>query len=196
MRERLTVLSALASGESCVVVASAMALAQGTLSPTELAASVDVLKPGDRLEPDAFLTRLSALGYAIEPLVERPGQAGRRGGIVDVFPPQAETPLRIELLGREIESLRRFDPASQRSVGPVDSAPLGPAREAVLAPDGEAPAALDLSGLSGEARGRFEEELALLRAGTGFPADYFYVPFLARATLLDHLPSGTAVVID
>src|SRR3989337_1446183 len=142
-----------------------MALAQGTLSPGELATAADVLTPGDRLEPDAFLAHLSALGYAIEPLVERPGQASRRGGVVDGFPPQAEAPLRIELLGREIESLRRFDPASQRSVGPVDSAPLGPAREAVLAPDGASLAALDLSGLSGEARDRFEEELALLHAG-------------------------------
>src|SRR3990170_2057523 len=196
VRERLTVLSALASGDRCVVVASAMALAQGTLSPTELAASADILKPGDRLEPEAFLARLSALGYAIEPRVERPGQASRRGGIVDVFPPRAEAPLRIELVGREIESLRRFDAASQRSVGPVDSAPFGPAREAVLATDGDALAALDLSGLPAEARQRFEEELALIRAGTGFPADYFYVPFLASATLLDHLPEGAGVIID
>jgi transcription-repair coupling factor (superfamily II helicase) len=196
VRDRLTAVSRLAAGGRCVVVASAMALAQGTLSPAELAASAGVLKPGDRLEPDGFLARLSALGYSIEPLVERPGQASRRGGIVDVFPPQAEAPLRIELLGREVESLRRFDPASQRSVGPVDSAPLGPAREALLAAVGDGLAALDLSGLSGEARERFGEELALLHAGAGFPADYFYVPFLARATLLDHLPAGAAVVID
>ncbi|HLB26743.1 MAG TPA: DEAD/DEAH box helicase, partial [Dehalococcoidia bacterium] len=196
VRDRLAALSRLAAGGRCVVVASAMALAQGTLSGPELAASAGVLRPGGRLEPDAFLARLSALGYSVEPLVERPGQASRRGGIIDVFPPQAEAPLRIELVGREIESLRRFDAASQRSVGPVDSAPFGPAREAVLAPDGDALAALDLSGLPAEARQRFEEELALIRAGTGFPADYFYVPFLASATLLDHLPEGAGVIID
>src|SRR3970282_1388729 len=47
-----------------------------------------------------------------------------------------------------------------------------------------------------EAGERCGEELALLRAGAGFPADSFYVPFLARATLLDHLPAGAAVIID
>ncbi len=196
VRERLLAVSQMKHGEGCVVVASAMALAQRTLSPRELAASVRVLGRGDRLNPDEFLARLSALGYGIEPLVERPGQASRRGGIIDVFPPQAEGPVRIELVGREIESLRRFDPATQRSVGPVESLELGPAREAVFPPDEKALARLDPSRCTKEARQRFEEELRLLREGAGFPTDYFYVPFLAGATLLDHLPPQATVLID
>src|SRR3990172_9099734 len=65
------------------------------------AAAIAVLAGGAaRFAPAGSLPRLSALGYSIEPLVERPGQASRRGGIVDVFPPPAEAPLRGEPLGR------------------------------------------------------------------------------------------------
>ncbi|MEE8347086.1 MAG: hypothetical protein V3S20_07050, partial [Dehalococcoidia bacterium] len=199
VRQRLMAL--LPRGGCNVIIASAMALAQRTLSPQEMAASVRVLGPGSRLEPEEFLARLSALGYAIEPLVERPGQASRRGGIIDVFPPQAEAPVRIELVGREIESLRRFDPASQRSVETVESVALGPVREVVL-PAGAEPgtehalARLDFSRCTDEARERFREEISLLEAGVGFAADSFYVPFLARATLLDHLPPETVIILD
>jgi transcription-repair coupling factor (superfamily II helicase) len=118
-----------------------------------------------------------------------------------VFPAQAEAPVRIELVGREIESLRRFDPETQRSVGPTEDVELGPAQEAVFGPDaesgtGERLGGLDLSRCSREARQRFQEELSLLASGAGFAGDHFYVPFLARATLLDHLPPGAAVVVD
>jgi len=82
VRQRLTAMSLLGSGGRHVIIASAMALAQRTLSPQELAASTRVLRPGSRLDPDRILAHLMALGYAIEPLVERAGQASRRGGII------------------------------------------------------------------------------------------------------------------
>ncbi len=199
VRQRLLVISGLAAGTRCVVVASAAALAQRTLSPEDIAASARTLEAGARLDPDGFLAELSALGYAIEPVVERQGQASRRGGIIDVFPALAEAPLRIELLGRQIESLRRFDPATQRSVGPVERELLTPSREFVVRPRGKAAellAGLDLSRCTKEARARWEEEAALLRDGAGFAADHFYVPFLAPATLLDHIPPGAAVIVE
>jgi transcription-repair coupling factor (superfamily II helicase) len=201
VRQRLTAISLLADGRQFIFIASAMALAQRTLSPQELAASTRILRRGSHLDPDRFLAQLAALGYAIEPLVERAGQTSRRGGIIDVFPSGAEAPVRVELVGREIESLRRFDPETQRSVGPTESVELGPAQEVVLTPDAESStrdslARLDLSRCSKEARQRFREEISLLASGTGFASDHFYVPFLARATLLDHLPPGAAVIVD
>ncbi len=201
VRQRLTAISQLADGGRHVVIASAMALAQRTLSPQELAASTRVLRQGSRLDPDRFLAQLAALGYAIEPLVERAGEASRRGGIIDVFPPQAEAPVRIELVGREIESLRRFDPETQRSVGPTESVELGAAQEAVFTANAEPSAEdmlaqLDLSRCSREASQRFGEELSLLASGKGFSGDHFYVPFLARATLLDHVPPAATVIVD
>jgi transcription-repair coupling factor (superfamily II helicase) len=201
VRQRLEAISLLTGGSRPIVIASVMALAQRTLSPRELADSTRLLRPGARLDPGRFLAQLVALGYAGESLVERAGQASHRGGIIDVFPPQAEAPVRIELVGREIESLRRFDPESQRSLGPAEEVALGPAQEAMFAPDAESAAGdplgrLDLSRCSPEARQRFQDELSHLASGTGFAGVHFYVPFLAHATLLDHLPPRAAVIVD
>ena len=64
-------------------------------------------------------------------IVVEPGQFARRGGILDIFPASAEQPVRLELFGDEIETLRRFDPATQRSGERIQSVTIGPAREAL-----------------------------------------------------------------
>src|SRR5579884_3051481 len=89
-----------------LVVTSAMALAQRTLAPAERQAATLTVRTGMRIARAELLARLLTLGYETVPLVEARGQVGHRGGIVDVFPPSAELPLRIELFGDEIESLR------------------------------------------------------------------------------------------
>ena len=71
------------------------------------------------------------LGYTARPLVETPGQFSRRGGIVDIWPPNLRRPLRIELFGDEIDSLRTFDPSTQRTLARVEQAWIGPASEAL-----------------------------------------------------------------
>src|SRR5512134_48667 len=111
LRDRLQVLAALRERRPAVIVACALAVAQRTLSPAEARESLHKLEVGGELESDAFLRALVALGYNMEPVVLEPGQAGHRGGIIDVFPPTAEFPVRVELVGREIESLRLFDAA-------------------------------------------------------------------------------------
>src|SRR5205085_8085783 len=63
--------------------------------------------------------------------VEEPGQFSHRGGIVDLFPPTLQQPVRIEFFGDEIESLRTFDQETQRSLNPIASCAIGPAREAL-----------------------------------------------------------------
>ena len=127
--------------EQPVVVASAQAAAQRTLTPAELAQATETVAGSVggarlwRLGPETgFLRRLALRGYRFLPLVEEAGQASRRGGIIDVFPPAADSPVRIELVGDRVESLRLFDPASQRSVAKVESAVVGPAREVILSP--------------------------------------------------------------
>ncbi len=197
VRDRLQAV-AMAKTGARVIVASALALAQRTLSVGGAQNATQRLKAGQRLEMDAFLARLSAAGYVMEPLVQEAGQASRRGGIIDVFPPASQLPLRIELVGREVESLRLFDPATQRSVRTVDEVTLGPAREAVLSPGagGGVLSSLDLSACSRGVRQRFEEELSYLREGVGFSGDSFYAPFLADGTLLEHLPPGALALVD
>ena len=72
------------------------------------------------------------MGYRVAPTVEEPGELNRRGGIVDIFPPGDELPLRIEFFGDEIDSLRRFDPITQRSEAQVREARGRPAHEIPL----------------------------------------------------------------
>jgi len=196
---RLRVLERLANAEGAapIVVTSGMALAQRTLAPAGRERRV-VLEPGSRLSLAATLEHLQTLGYETVSLVEAPGQVSRRGGIIDVFPPAAELPLRIELLGGTVESLRSFNPASQRTVALVQRAELGPAREASVDParlkallDG-----LDSTNLSEDARARFEDEAERLRGGDLAVAGGFYLPFLTPSSLLEHLPAASLVLVD
>jgi transcription-repair coupling factor (superfamily II helicase) len=195
VRDRLRAASALGVGERIIVVASALGVAQRTLSPGEVGGGLRRLGKGEHLEIETFLRELASLGYSIEPVVAGVGEASRRGGIIDVFPPGEELPVRIELLGREIESLRAFDPATQRSVGPVESIEIGPARE-IVAPDLLRLLDLDFGRSTTAVRERFEEELKNLEEGAAFEGRDFYVPLLARATLLDHLPDDALLIFD
>ena len=197
IRRRLEVLSQLSRGTPAVIVASALAIAQRTLSPAEVRETVRRLNVGERFEIEQFLRAATAIGYSVEPVVEEAGQIARRGRIIDVFPPASELPVRIELMGAEIESLRLFDQATQRSVRTIDDVLITPARELVLHNASLKPLEeLDLSGLSGETRERFEEELALLRGGEMPAALDFYVPLLASGTLPEHLPEAALVILD
>jgi transcription-repair coupling factor (superfamily II helicase) len=201
--QRLRVLSLLSSGvDAPIVVASAQAVAQRTLTPAELGQATETLSVGAPIAsgPEGFLRRLALRGYRFLPLVEEAGQASRRGGIIDVFPPAADSPVRVELVGDRIESLRRFDPASQRSVAKVESVVVGPAREVILPPAtlGDLRKALNYDGCSPDVAERFQEEFSTLEVGapTGRGGDAFYVPFLAHGTLLDFLPPDAILVCD
>jgi len=194
VRDRLRVLSLLSAagdGSAPIVVASGQAVAQRTLSPQAQAEAVVTVAVGSPLEVEPFLRHLSASGgYRFLPLVDEAGQASRRGGIIDVFPPTSDMPLRIELLGNRVESLRLFDPASQRSVSPLDALAIGPAREVLLPPTGleELRKRLDFARCLPQVAERFQEELSSLAAAASFSGDAFYVPFLAQGALLDFLP--------
>jgi len=195
VRDRLRAASALRTRERSATFASALAVAQRTLSPDEARHSVRHLRTGERTDVEVLIRELAGLGYTIEPLVEAAGQASRRGGIIDVFPSSAELPVRIELFGHEIESLREFDPGTQRSVGAIDEFEIGPARE-IVAPDTSALRKLDYSGCPGAVRERFQEELTQLEEGLAFAGQEFYTPLLASANLPDHVTGEALVVVD
>ena len=132
---RVAALSAWRSGAARVLVASVQALVQHTIAPDDLPAEPRRLRIGARIRPDALLHELLAFGYVPTTEVAGRGEFARRGGLVDVFPPSAPLPVRIEFFGDEIESLRAFDPTDQRTVGPLEEAVLLPASE-FLAPHG------------------------------------------------------------
>ena len=116
---RIAALSQLA--DAPLVTLSAAALVQKTMPPDTLRASTLTLRPGD-LTPLADLTaRLVTAGYQRCAQVEGPGQFSVRGGILDVFPPRADAPVRIEFWGDEIDSMAAFDVGSQRRGASLDA---------------------------------------------------------------------------
>jgi transcription-repair coupling factor (superfamily II helicase) len=159
------------------------------------------LEVGQSVDRDALVRTLCAAGYTRQPLVEERGEISARGGILDLFPPQRACPVRIELLGDEVESIREFDAASQRSQGPLGYVVAPPPRE--LLPDrslviersDELRALATTQGLEPRAVDAFVD--ALLR-GDVPPGAEAVAPLLHRGTetVLDFLPPDTLIVVD
>lgn len=126
---RLSVLDRLAQNDCGLVVCSLRALLQTTLSPEQLKRSRFQLKVGELVDRDTIVELLAEEGYSRVGMVERRGEFSLRGGILDVFPLTGD-PVRLELFGDEIESIRVFDRDSQRSVMSVNSVEILPARQA------------------------------------------------------------------
>jgi len=133
MMERLRALATLAlyeeSDKPPLVVTSALAIMSKTIPQRDFAAACHALKPGKAAEPLELLRRWQSMGYEVEDVVEVPGQMSKRGGIIDVFSPCSQLPVRIEFFGNQIESMRCFDPESQRSTSPVSSVIVTPVKE-------------------------------------------------------------------
>jgi transcription-repair coupling factor (superfamily II helicase) len=115
-------------GDRHFFIAHAEALAQRTIPPDVLKRHTLTFKRGRDL-PDDFAKNLSALGYQSVPVVEDEGTFATRGGIVDIFSPAHAKPVRIELFGDTIESMRFFNPETQRSEDVTDSFTVIPPRE-------------------------------------------------------------------
>ncbi|HJD47698.1 MAG TPA: transcription-repair coupling factor [Candidatus Mediterraneibacter norfolkensis] len=129
---RMEVLRALIEkepGKSLTVITTMDAFLDGLSGPDEIGKRRMSLKSGEEMDFSEFQSRLSAIGYEREEQIEGPGQFAVRGGILDVFPLTEELPVRIELWGDEIDSIRRFDVESQRSVENLDQVTIYPATE-------------------------------------------------------------------
>jgi len=115
--------------EPLIVVTSVQALLQATPLPDALAADTITLEVDIESDLGEITDALQASGYAFEPEVASKGQATRKGGLLDVWAPTDTWPTRIEFFGPVVESIRRFDPATQRSVEKIPLISLPPARE-------------------------------------------------------------------
>ena len=165
------------------------------LAPTRfLLGSSLVLDVGQKLDVEQMRTRLEASGYRCVDTVYEHGEFAVRGALIDLFPMGSKQPLRIDLFDDEIETLRTFDPETQRSIDKVDSVKLLPAREFPL----EKKAITDF-------RGRFRERFDVdfrrcpiyqdLSTGITPAGIEYYIPlfFEETATLFDYLPQDTQV---
>ena len=126
---RARALLAMATGEARVVVASAPALLQKLAAPSMLVARSLGVRTDAEIEPQALSTLLADAGYERQDPVDDHGEYCVRGGIVDVYPPDQVWPIRIEFIGDLVESIRRFDPGTQRSVETLDQFLIVPVRE-------------------------------------------------------------------
>ncbi|MBB6340920.1 transcription-repair coupling factor (superfamily II helicase) [Pseudomonas fluvialis] len=172
-----------------------IATALHRLAPTRfLLGSGLVLDVGQKLDVEEMRARLEAAGYRCVDTVYEHGEFAVRGALIDLFPMGSETPYRIDLFDDEIETLRTFDPETQRSVDKVESIRLLPAREFPL----EKKAVTDF-------RGRFRERFDVdfrrcpiyqdLASGITPAGIEYYLPlfFEQSATLFDYLPGDTQV---
>ena len=132
---RLRVLAALAGGSADAVVTCAEAACQRTLPEDELKAALKTVAVSDALSPEALCLWLEANGYSMSDRVEGRGQYARRGGIVDVFAPVDDEPVRLEFFGDTLDGIRSFDLMTQRSTRKLASVTLCPADEFCFGPD-------------------------------------------------------------
>jgi transcription-repair coupling factor (superfamily II helicase) len=199
--ERATALWKIATGTASIVVTAVAATAirlRAAEFYTDLARTI---RRGESLDTDALLAHLNTVGYSTADVVEMPGQYALRGGILDVYSPEAERPVRIEFFGDEVDSIRRFDPASQRSSNPVDEALLLPLTETPVSDHLLGAIHTRLSGkrIVGSGQPGSEEIVeAAVRAGgvTVFPGWEFYAPVAgADRSIFDLLPRA-AVLLD
>ena len=204
--ERIQVLSALAdiNGDASapLVVASAPALMQKTAPHSDFTSACHTIKLGINIEPFHLLRQWEAMGYRMENIVEVPGTIGHRGGIIDIYPPTSDLPARLEFLGNTIESIRLFDPTSQRSLTSVSSIAIGPATELLtplLSNKSELEQvvnSINLSGCSAEIRQQFKQELAMLLNKQRPHNMQFYAPLFNKDSLLNFLPQACLLVLD
>src|SRR3954463_12386601 len=193
--ERATALWKIASGKGSIVVTPIAAAAVLQRTADYYSDLARTLRRGESFDLDSLLGHLNTVGYSSSDVVEMPGQYALRGGILDVYSPEAERPVRIEFFGDEVDSIRRFDPTSQRSSNPID--------EALLLPLTETPVSDQLLGaihtrLSGKRiTGNEEIVEAAIRSGgvTVFPGWEFYAPVAGSdRTVFDLLPRATVLL--
>jgi transcription-repair coupling factor (superfamily II helicase) len=192
--QRAIALWKIATGEASVVIAPVAATILRLRGQEYYSGLGRSLHQGESFDLNELLAHLNSIGYSSTDVVEMPGEYALRGGILDVYSPEADRPARIEFFGDEVESIRKFDPATQRS--------SSPAEEVILLPLSETPVTENLlaaihARLSGKRLSGPEDvvEQAVRSGGvTVFPGWEFYAPVAgATGTLFDLLPNAAVI---
>ena len=208
-RSRLAALYALARGEASAVVATVDAVCARTLPPELLRSLAVTLTVGGQAELRQLTERLLSAGYTRCDQVEGVGQFALRGGILDVFSPLMDQPVRCEFFDDEIDSMGTFDPATQRRTRNVDTALILPAAEVLphCAEGGLPGLAEQLSSLADRLARRqkterivqtLREDAERLRGGAApsAPDRYLAAIYPEISTGMDYLPADAAVFLS
>ncbi|MGY3264207.1 transcription-repair coupling factor [Lysobacter sp. HA35] len=194
--QRLATLHRLPQLKRGVVVLPVQTLMQRLAPPRHVVGGSFDVRVGQRLDLDSEKRRLEAAGYRHVPQVLDPGDFAVRGGLLDVYPMGSDQPFRIELLDDEIDTIRVFDPESQRSLEKMDRIHLLPGRELPL--DDAA-----LKGALERLRERFDVDTRRsslyqdLKSGLAPSGVEYYLPlfFDETATLFDYLSEGVLPIV-
>ena len=194
--ERATALWKIATSAAHVVVTPFAAASMRLREASFYAGLARLVRRGEMIDPEKLVEHLRLAGYSQVDVVEMPGEFAHRGGLIDVYPPETDRPVRIELFGDEVESLRKFDPSTQRSAAAAEEVALLPLTETPVDEDTLAAINARLSGhrLAGDEDA--VEEAAHYSGVSVFPGWELYAPVAgAKQTLFDLLP-GATVVLD
>jgi transcription-repair coupling factor (superfamily II helicase) len=195
--QRAAALWKLSTGAVDVLIAPVESAALKLFDLEYYAGLAVTLKRGEEVDIETLTTHLASVGYTQMDIVEMPGQFTRRGGILDVYSPEADRPVRIEFFGDEIETIRKFDPETQRSQSGLDEAQLQPLTEA---PVTEPLLAAVNARLSRQRVETDDEEMAVEAATAGgvsvFPGWEFFTPVAGAEQSLLKLVSRSALIVD
>jgi transcription-repair coupling factor (superfamily II helicase) len=197
--ERVRTLAELAEGDARVVVTTVKALSSRLPEPGVFGDETLKLSEGSSFSMEELVHKLTYLGYERTSIVEDERQFCVRGGLVDVSLPGSDSGIRIDFFGDQIDSIREFDIATQKSTRRTDSVKIIPPEEIILRPDLFAEAANILESRFPNDEDRFEGFLERVEGEGYFPGIEKYLPYFHRnASWLDtYLPDGTlAVVVD
>ncbi len=191
----------LAEGKPQIVVASLKALLKRVPPRRIHAREALFLSPGEEIRREEWIERLPQIGYSRVGLVHEVGEFAVRGHLVDLFSPGASVPLRIEFFGDRVESIRAFDPETQRSLETVPQGLIVPVKDVLLRPEfiREAEKRLKNSLLldpqTADAAGELLEKI---EQGVPIPAVDLFSPFFydRLESLFDFLPAKTVLVLD
>lgn len=198
---RLGVLSKILGEECTAVVCSVQAACQKTMPPNELEKRTMIIRAGENVDIDSLLSGLVAAGYSRYDQVDGTSQFAVRGGIVDVFPPSLNEPVRIEMWGDMVDTISTFDIATQRRTGKLSQIEIIPATE-VLFDSNDAFAkkiealADSLKGKAIKAREKLYEDAEQLKSGVSLSCNDKYLPLAYNSGgIFDYL-SGLLFVCE
>lgn len=210
-RQRIDVLWRLALGQNIIVVTTAQALQSRLMPPERFRDFFITIEQNRECNIDQLTDRLIEGGYERVPMVEQPGQISVRGGILDIFPVSEGFPCRIEFFGDTVESIRRFNPETQRSMSKVRILRIPPAREMVVG-NRERKSAMqsleeELEKYLKAGRGKSfkktlkektEEHIEEIAQGAYFPGIDQYLPhfYPEEVSLFHYLPENTLLLVD
>lgn len=185
-----------------IIVTSARALMQRTLPYRQFRKIARKIKRGTHESLTGLARHASGIGYEAVSVVQAPGQFSRRGGLLDIYPPQAKSPYRLEFFGDEIDTIRAFEPATQRSIKAQASVKefwLTPVREALPRDAQQAHLAvreLLETALPPELQAPLEEDAQALEGNVPFELLEFYLPYLYQEVgCLLHYVAKTALIV-